>query len=129
MKHGGPRKIIPHFYGYKNHIKADTKTKLIEEFIVTDASAHDSQPVGELLTENDKNQPLYADSAYVGEAQEKIYKEKEVINRVHEKGFRNKPLTTEQMASNKEKSSVRVRVEHVFGFVETSMDPLSERLA
>ena len=29
------------FYGYKNHVKADTKTKLIEEFIVTDASVHD----------------------------------------------------------------------------------------
>jgi IS5 family transposase len=30
------------FYGYKSHIKADTKTKLIEEYIVTDASMHDS---------------------------------------------------------------------------------------
>ncbi len=29
------------FYGYKNHVKADTKTKLIEEYIVTDASVHD----------------------------------------------------------------------------------------
>ena len=29
------------FYGYKNHIKANTKTKLIEEYIVTDASVHD----------------------------------------------------------------------------------------
>jgi hypothetical protein len=30
------------FYGYKNHVKADTKTKLIEEYTVTDASVHDS---------------------------------------------------------------------------------------
>jgi len=29
------------FYGYKNHVKADTKTKLIEEYTVTDASVHD----------------------------------------------------------------------------------------
>jgi hypothetical protein len=29
------------FYGFKNHVKADTKTKLIEEYIVTDASVHD----------------------------------------------------------------------------------------
>ena len=110
------------FYGYKNHIKADTKTKLIEKYIITDASVHDSQPVGELLTENDKNQPLYADSAYTGEEQEKIYNKKEVINKVHEKGYRNKPLTESQIASNKEKSSVRVRVEHIFGFVENSMN-------
>jgi len=109
------------FYGYKNHIKADTKTKLIEEYIVTDASVHDSQAIEQLLTENDKNQPLYADSAYTGEDQEKIYKKKEVISKVHEKGYRNKPLTETQKASNKEKSSIRVRVEHVFGFVENSM--------
>jgi len=29
------------FYGYKNHVKADTRTKLIEKYIVTDASVHD----------------------------------------------------------------------------------------
>lgn len=109
------------FYGYKNHVKADTKTKLIEEYIVTDASVHDSQPVEQLLTEKDKNLPLYADSAYTGEEQEKIYENKEVINKVHEKGYRNKPLTEAQRASNKEKSSIRVRVEHIFGFVENSM--------
>jgi len=109
------------FYGYKNHIKANTKTKLIEEYTVTDASVHDSQTIEQLLTEKDKDQPLYADSAYTGEEQEKIYENKGVINKVHEKGYRNKPLTEEQKASNKEKSSIRVRVEHVFGFVENSM--------
>jgi len=109
------------FYGYKNHIKADTKTKLIEEYIVTDASVHDSQAIEQLLTEKGKNQPLYADSAYTGEDQEKIYKKGEVISKVHEKGYRNKPLTETQKASNKEKSSIRARVEHVFGFVENSM--------
>jgi IS5 family transposase len=110
------------FFGYKNHIKADTKTKLIEEFIVTDASVHDSQAIEGLLTENDKGQPLYADSAYTGEKQENIYKNKEVINMVHEKGYKGKPLTDEQKADNREKSRVRVRVEHVFGFVENSMN-------
>ena len=109
------------FYGYKNHIKSDTKTKLIEEFEVTDASVHDSQAIEGLLTEKDEGQPLYADSAYTGEEQEKVYKKKKVINNVHEKGYKNKPLTEEQKARNKEKSSTRVRVEHIFGFVENSM--------
>ncbi len=109
------------FYGYKNHVKADTKTKLIEEFIVTDASVHDSQAIESLLTEDDADQPLYADSAYTGEEQEKIYIKKKVINKVIEKGYRNKPLTEEQKANNKEKSKVRSRIEHIFGFVENSM--------
>jgi len=110
------------FYGYKNHVKSDTKTKLIERFEVTDASVHDSQPVETLLTEKDEDQPFYADSAYTGEEQEKVYKRKKVINRVNEKGYRNKPLTDEQKAGNREKSKTRARVEHIFGFVENSMN-------
>ena len=109
------------FYGYKNHIKADTKTKLIEEYIVTDASVHDSQAIEQLLTTKDEGQSLYADSAYTGEDQETVYKKRKVINKVIEKGYRNKPLTEEQKNNNKEKSRARARVEHVFGFVENSM--------
>ncbi|HQG36651.1 MAG TPA: transposase [Bacteroidales bacterium] len=41
---------------------------------------------------------------------------------MNEKGYRNKPLTEEQKASNKEKSRIRARVEHLFGFVENSMN-------
>ena len=110
------------YYGYKNHVKADVKTKLIETYKVTDASVHDSQATEELLTEKDEGQPFYADSAYTGEEQEKVYKKKKVINKVIEKGYRNKPLTDEQKASNKEKSRTRARVEHLFGFVENSMN-------
>ncbi len=33
-------------------------------------------------------------------------------NKVHEKGYRNKPLTDQQKANNKEKSKTRARVEH-----------------
>jgi len=76
----------------------------------------------ELLTEKDEGQPLYADSAYTGEEQEKVYKKKKVINKVIEKGYRNKPLSEKQKAGNKEKSRTRVRVEHLFGFVENSMN-------
>lgn len=110
------------FYGYKNHIIADTRTKLIEKYIVTDASVHDSQAMEQLLTEKDEGQPLYADSAYTGEDQEAVYKKKKVINKINEKGYRNKPLTEEQKAGNKEKSRIRARVEHLFGFVENSMN-------
>jgi len=110
------------FYGYKNHIKSDTKTKLIEKFEVTDASVHDSQPVEGLLEEKDAGQPFYADSAYTGEEQDKIYEKKKVVNMVNEKGYRNKPLTEEQKENNREKSKTRARVEHIFGFVENSMN-------
>ena len=92
--------------------------------MVTDASVHDSNATEKLLDEKDKNEPFYADSAYTGESQEKIIAEKEVINRVCEKGYRNKPLTEEQKANNKEKSGTRCRVEHIFGFMENNMNQM-----
>lgn len=110
------------YFGYKNHIKSDAKSKLITKYMVTDASLHDSNATDPLLDENDKGEPFYADSAYTGEPQEEIIAKKEMINRVCEKGYRNKPLTDEQKASNTEKSHIRSRVEHIFGFMENSMN-------
>ena len=42
-----------------------------------------------------------------------------MINKVIEKGYRNKPLTEKQIADNKEKSRTRVRVEQIFGFTQS----------
>jgi transposase, IS5 family len=113
------KKNNQNYYGYKNHTKTDSKSKLINTYQVTDASVHDSQTVDELLDESDKGQDLYADSAYVG--QDDILNKHEVNNQIHEKGYKNHPLTELQKANNKEKSKTRVRVEHVFGFMENSM--------
>ena len=112
------------YYGYKNHIKVDSKGKFINKFLVTDASVHDSQPLNKLLDKSDKGQPLYADSAYTGEKQEKIIRKYRLKNKVHEKGYRDKPLTNKQQTNNKIKSKTRTRVEHVFGFMEQSMNGL-----
>jgi IS5 family transposase len=112
------------FFGYKNHAKVDAKSKFVDNYVVTDASVHDSQPLDDLLTEEDKGQDLNADSAYTGEDQEKVIEKYEMNNKVHEKGYRNKALTDEQKASNKEKSKTRAKVEHVFGFMEQSMNGL-----
>lgn len=112
------------FYAYKNHAKVDTKSKFIDTYKVTDASVHDSQPLEDLLTEQDKGQDLHADSAYTGEEQEKTISKYEMNNKVHEKGYRNKPLTEQQKAANNEKSKTMARVEHLFGFMEQSMNGL-----
>ena len=78
----------------------------------------------DLLNENDEGQDLHADSAYTGEEQEKTIAKYKLNNKVHEKGYRNKPLTEEQKVNNNEKSKTRARVEHVFGFMEQSMNGL-----
>ena len=66
--------------------------------------------------------PFYAYSAYTGDPQEKIIEEKGMENRVCEKGYRNKPQAPGQKANNTAKSRFRSRAEHIFGFMENSMD-------
>jgi IS5 family transposase len=114
-------------YGYKNHVKMDKTSKLIVTYCVTDASVHDSREIVHLVEEQD--QELYADSAYVGvELHEDIRKKNTDIKlKIHEKGYRNRPLTDEQKSSNREKSRVRARVEHVFGHMTKSMNGLIVR--
>ncbi|MDP3980923.1 MAG: IS5 family transposase [Chlamydiota bacterium] len=109
------------FYGYKNHIKADAGSKFIDDYTVTSANIHDSQGLEQLLDEKDKGQALYADSAYSGEDIEGMVSKTEMINQINEKGYRNNPLTETQKESNRKKSKVRARVEHIFGFVGNTM--------
>lgn len=113
------------YYGYKNHAKVDSKSKFIKNYTVSDASVHDPQPLNDLLEKSDKGQPLYADSAYTGEKQKKVIRKYRLKNKVHEKGYRGKPLIDKQKAKNNIKSKTRARVEHVFGFMEQSMNGLT----
>jgi len=112
------------YFGYKNHVKQDAKSKLIPDYLVTDASVHDSRATGSLLNENDRGEAFFADSAYSGAPQEAIIENKGMINQVCEKGTRNHPLREEQKAANREKSRVRSRVEPIFGFMENSMNEM-----
>lgn len=114
-------------YGYKNHIKADEKHKFVEKYDTTAASVHDSQVLEDLLDIGDKGQEIWGDSAYTGKEQEKTIKKYDMINRVHEKGTKGNPLSETQKQSNTEKSKTRARVEHVFGFMEQSMNRLYYR--
>lgn len=98
---------------------------MIEKFKVTDASVHDSNIVEDLVDETNQNKDLYGDSAYSGERIENILEGKSINNCINEKGARYVKLTEEQSAeggqNNRQKSKVRVRIEHVFGFMEKAM--------
>jgi len=115
-------------FGYKNHVKVDEKSKLIEKYEVTDASVHDSQKIEDLVEKGDgstvsspSNGRVHGDSAYRSAQIEKDRKEKAVESRIHEQGYRNRPLTEEQKENNRQKSRVRARIEHVFGYMTNSM--------
>jgi IS5 family transposase len=106
-------------YGYKDHIKADKKSKIITEYTVTSAEVHDSQEFGNLINPG-KDRCIYGDSAYAGEEIQRCIP-RGTGNRIHEKGYRNHPLSKSQQRSNRAKSRIRARVEHIFGTMTNSM--------
>ena len=110
------------YFGYKNHVNADRKHKLIRQYTVTDASVHDSQEMDKILDSNNDSRETWADSTYRSEAQQERLKENNYTSHIHERAYRNKPLTPEQKAANTERSRVRARIEHVFGHMATTMN-------
>lgn len=106
-------------YGYKNHVKADKKTKLIEKYVTTDAAVHDSKVISPLIEKTDEGQELYLDAGY--ESKEEVVTGCGMIPVICEKGHRDHPLTGEQKRNNRAKSKKRCRIEHIFGFIEGAM--------
>jgi len=109
------------YYGFKNHVRTDAESVIITDYAVTDAAVHDSQVLGDLIGADNKGESLFADSAYRSAATEEQLAEQGINSYIHEKAGRNKPLTTLQLEFNRLKSTVRCRIEHIFGCVENSM--------
>ena len=88
---------------------------------VSDAAEHDSQVLDDILDGDNTALGVWADSAYRSAEIEAALKEKGLRSRIHRKGRRNKPLSEREKQGNKTRSSVRVRVEHVFGAQSNDM--------
>jgi IS5 family transposase len=108
------------FYGYKNHVNADAKRKLIRQYEVTDASVHDSQQFDGLLNQANTSADVYADSAYRSAETEAKLNLRGLRSRIHRRANRNHPLSKVQEDANRRKSRVRARIEHVFGAQQTA---------
>ena len=107
-------------FGYKDHAVICRKTKLIRDYDVTAASVHDSRAAKGLARKCGGNyEDMYLDSAYIGT--EEDLRAAGVNPIICERGYRGHPLTEAQKESNRKKSKVRCRVEHVFGYMEQSM--------
>jgi IS5 family transposase len=80
---------------------------------------HDSRKLAELVEPQDG--AVYADSAYRSAEAEVMLAQKQVTSQIHERAYRNRPLTGEQKECNRQKSKIRARIEHVFGYMSQSM--------
>ena len=101
-------------FGMKVHIGVDSKSGLIHSASVTAANVHDRHEVPNLLHGNETR--FYGDSAYRGQEQHERLKQlaakaKDFTNK---RAYKNRPLTDDDKATNRRKSSVRSKVEHPF---------------
>ena len=109
-------------YGYKNHVNVDRKHKLVQRYHGSEATLHDSQMVDHLLMRGNTGSVVWADEAYRSEEMEAKLCAQNLKSHIHRKGNRDKPLTEQAKGSNRTKSTVRVRVEHIFGAQTNDMD-------
>src|SRR4030081_3107231 len=103
------------FFGYKNHVNADAKHKLIRNYAVSDAAVHDSQELDGILDKGNTCNDVFADSAYRSTEIEAQLRASGYKSRIHRRGRRNHPLSSAQERANHAKSRIRARIEHVFG--------------
>ena len=114
-------------YGYKDHAKVDNESKIIIDFTVTSANVHDVNEFEGLIDINDTEAWLDAGYASAEHVERIMERYPNIILHICEKGQKNKPLTEEQKQSNREKSHVRARVEHVFGYMTRFMGGITIR--
>lgn len=118
------------YFGYKTSAKVCLLSKLITDIFVSPANLHDSQALDKLYTVADKGSMVFADSAYNGRKQrdyiESIGAKPLFIKKISEiNKLLKDPVKLLQdygrflLERNTMISRQRVRIEHVFAYIET----------
>ena len=110
------------YFGYKNQIICvDRRHKFVRRYVVSGASVHDSQKFEDVLDTSNTASDVWADSAYRSDEIEEKLGRRGLKSRIHHRAYRNRKLSEAQKAANTTRSSVRARVEHVFGDQKNAM--------
>lgn len=99
-------------FGMKAHIGVDSRNKLIHSVVATAANTHDSQVLADLLHGDETR--VWGDSAYTGQREAMRRAAPAARDFTHKKAYRHAPLSDRQRETNRSKSSIRAKVEHVF---------------
>ena len=108
-------------YGYKNHVNVDRRHKLVRRYQVSDAATHASKVLDDILDGDNTALGVWGGQRLSLGGDRGALKKKGLRSRIHRKARRNKPLSEREKQGNKTRSSVRVRVEHVFGAQSNDM--------
>jgi len=101
-------------FGYKNHVSIDRRHRLIRRWTTTDAAAHDSARLGDLIDPENTASELWADTSYRSAKNEALLAGHGLVSRLHRKKPKGRPMPARTRRANARKSAVRAAVEHVF---------------
>ena len=125
--HSAKKGNVWHF-GYKAHIGVDSDSGLVHTLKTTAANEHDVTIAADLLTGDEEI--VYGDSGYLGaekrpEALKRNTAGKKIRYKINRRPSQSKDKSTRSKAQIKrrerEKSSVRAKVEHVFAIVKLQL--------
>ncbi|HEY9086008.1 MAG TPA: IS5 family transposase [Candidatus Tyrphobacter sp.] len=104
------------YFGMKAHIGADSRSKLVHSIVATATNVHDRAVLADLL--HGEETRVYGDRAYLGKGD--VIREKSPRARafINKRAYRNRPLSDREKETNRRKSSIRARAEHIFGTVK-----------
>lgn len=103
-------------FGMKAHIGVDTEHGLVHTVKTTTASVHDSQVFTELT--HGEETVIAGDSAYANQMLKANCRQAGLVYLIHDKGTRAKPLSSRQRHRNRQKSSLRSKVEFPFRVIK-----------
>lgn len=103
-------------FGMKAHIGVDAKSGLVHTVRTTTASVHDSQVFSELT--HGEEEVVAGDSAYANQMLKTSCRQAGVIYLIHDKASRGQPLSGRQQHRNRQKSSLRSKVEFPFRIIK-----------
>lgn len=109
-----PMIAVPAF-GYKSHISIDRRFGFIRQATVTSATGADGRQLRHVVSKDNTASDVWADSAYRSQSNEKWLAKNMMTSRIHRRKPKGKPMPERTKQTNAKKSSVRAKVEHVFG--------------
>ena len=103
---------------------------ILHEGTMIDGSFVEAPRQHNTCEENRQNrgEDLFADSAYIGKGVKRVMRKFGMKDKVIKRNTRGKKISKWQETINKKNSKLRVRVEHVFGYMEECLHGMSSRV-
>ena len=113
---------IPYF-GYKNHLSTDRRHGWIRRWTVSQAASYDGDKLPDLLDKDNTASPVWADTAYGSEKNQRYLEEQGFFSKSHFKRQKGKPLSKRQAQGNTQRSKVRAPSEPCLWISEKRYEP------